>query len=614
MLDLLGLLLLLLSAYCAGRLLPWPQRLTILERSLFAVGVGLAFLSYAYAILGLLQLYHKATVLVVVLLPLALWLRRDRGREARAAWQWLKEHGCSLRRGPAEIAPGVFWPLMAVLILMGALNLSEALLWDDCPDRYHVINARAYFNAGGFHCFRGVLTASYPLMVEMLYLPLFLFSPETVGTLMHCTFGLLTLPALYAFGRRFVSARAGLFAAVFYYGCSMVGKISPLAYNDLALAFYSTLTLCALAMYFDERRSFWIFLSGLLAGVAVSAKLLGVLYCLLPTGLVFLFVVGLDSKRPAGTWRWVFIAMFLSAAAYLPWLVKNGLHTGNPFFPLLTNVFPFDLLYGPALEGFHRQHSWVSARELQEPRRLIYQAYRIASHEGFTTTILLPVTLLYGLWCAGLRRVRYTLPALFSLFAFAAIVFLDQNRYRFYVPSLPPMALLAGLVLDDLLRRAKAARWMQAAIAIAMAAMIFYFQYLIPVGPWYRGHFFKMPPLAPSQRAALNRERDETAHVVRALNGRLNREDMLLFDSISLRRFRTLEIPFVPYSYFGPQLYRLFSETLGDEQGFIEPEALRRALKCEGITHLLVGPGGEERYLFEKKELWRCPEATLFEI
>ena len=71
MLAWLGLLLLLLSAWCYGRAIvpsSWFGKRE--ERAILSVATGLAFLSYAVLGIGLLGLLYPATVLALLLAPL----------------------------------------------------------------------------------------------------------------------------------------------------------------------------------------------------------------------------------------------------------------------------------------------------------------------------------------------------------------------------------------------------------------------------------------------------------------------------------------------------------------------------------------------------------------
>jgi hypothetical protein len=487
-------------------------------------------------------------------------------------------------------------------------------LWDNSPDRYHVINARAFLNAGGFQCFRGVVTAFYPMLSEMLYLPLFYFSEETVGTLIHNGFGLLILPGLYCLGHRLGSPRAGLLAGLFYYGCSMTGRISPLAYNDLVLTFYGLMVFYCFCAFFENHQRHWLLMAGGFAGAAVSAKLLGGLYIVFPSLILSIWAL-IRGKTP----RFALVKTLMGAAllgilVYLPWAVRNALCTGSPFFPFLSSVIPFELAFSTAAEQFHSRHSLALDALVDRPWGQSRRYFEIAATEGFTPVILLPFSLIYIVLSRKGRRPANGVAAFFAVFSFIALIISNQIRLRFFVVALPPMAWLSATLVDGLLGWLRSNRWLEPVAAVLMVLLFFFTQFLFPVAFAYRGHAFKVPPFLPHQRRAQIEQKDHTRELVRALNETLDQDDLVLLEKTQVDRFRTLEIPFIPYAYFGPPLRVVLEHELKQEKGDFTPEDLREKLIENGITHILLGPAAEEHYEFPKELAFEWKTNRLYDI
>jgi len=623
MFELLGVFLLLLSGYCAGRLVFTRHRLSALEHSLFAVALGLALLSLAYAVLGLLHLYHPALIIGVFIVPILGWIGKGRSRGIRRVGEVLRSLPRSFLRESTAIRPFTFGCLTLILVVMAGKNFAEVLQWNSCPDLYHVFTARAYLNAGGFQSYPGLLTTCYPMMSELLYLPLFFLCSETADAAVHWTYGVLLIMGLYAFGRRFGSIRAGLFAALFYYGCRIVIRVNCLGYIGLTLTFYLFMTLYALILYFEREEAIWMRLGGFFAGVAVTVKLLALPYILLPVTLMALYFVVRRRQKRLKIGRDVLVSSLLFVLPYVPWAIKNGLATGNPMYPFLVELFPTSEPFAQAAAVFHGHHAWVGMEKLRHFGPVLTRRLETISCDGYITTILLPITLLYGFLQFRRRAAVFWLPALFSLGAFIVMLLFGFTQ-RFYVASLPSTAWLAGWVLDDLLNRLKTLRWGEPVIVLCLAGMMFCLQFLAPhylsaYDQWYRGRFFQMPPLWPSQREALLNEKDDCRGIIQRLNQILEKDSLLLPENIHIRSLSALKTPFIPnsfrgYPYFGPTLREIGIQEIGAEKVKNNPEVLRKWLRLQGVTHLLLGPEAQKDFSIPKKELIRWQKATFYEL
>ncbi len=205
MVDLIGIVFLYLSAFCLGSFFVRAEEITSLEKVLFSLAIGLAGTSWIYAMLGLVGGYTSITVLGIPVFSMILCLARQVGKRISGF------PTNSTRR--SALTPGakppldriVFWILLPIVLTMVIRNILESLNWDYCPDAYHIMTARAYLNAGGFKYYPGLVTVCYPMMAELLYLPLFFFSADTAGPLIHCFFGILTIPVIFSMGRRFAT-------------------------------------------------------------------------------------------------------------------------------------------------------------------------------------------------------------------------------------------------------------------------------------------------------------------------------------------------------------------------------------------------------------------------
>ena len=190
-----------------------------------------------------------------------------------------------------------------------------------------------------------------------------------------------------------------------------------------------------------DRRRLWLLL-GLLAGCAMGCKYTALISAVIPFGALAI----LDSWRSRSA---ALLACYVLGWAIVigPWLGKNVVDTGNPVYPLAGRIFP--------------SRQWDQAREMKFAaghRTLpITPAYfwscfvDVAGRSDWQSPLyaaLAPLALLRP----GSRRLALL------LWGFVAYLFLTWWLFthrvdRFWLPLLPPLAILAGLGADWTHRR-----------------------------------------------------------------------------------------------------------------------------------------------------------------
>ena len=182
--------------------------------------------------------------------------------------------------------------------------------------------------------------AYYPMLLDMLYTPWVYWRLDFVPKWIHALFAYLTGLLLYAYLGRRMSSEYGLLGFFLFISTPAITRLSHWGYVDLGITFFTTAALLALLRWREERRALgWLCLGALSLGFALATKPNGMV-----AGLVicFLFVLAIvhPPRKPA---KWIGREMLLfgglTLLPYSPWLAKNWFQTGNPFFPLLGNIF-----------------------------------------------------------------------------------------------------------------------------------------------------------------------------------------------------------------------------------------------------------------------------------
>jgi hypothetical protein len=323
----------------------------------FAAGLGLGLLSLLVLAAGLLQqLRLAAGIGLVVLMGMLGW--RQAVRLLREAVALIPR----IRINAAGAGLLVFFLGAGAVSVLGALapvtdNDYDALV-------YHLTIPKLYLRHGGIHFLPWLTHSNFPFGMEMLYLLGLLLRDETLAKLFHLGFGWLTALAIYAFGRRWWSGRAGALGAAAFAAVPLVAWEMTVAYNELAFALYAFLTVYALARWYERREPGWLWVGAVTCGLALGTKMLA----LAVVGFGALVVVGAvvaelrpphppspspwrhgegaPSTRPAGQSkagvRAVVYVLGFAAVALLvagPWYVKTYLWTGNPVYPFFYEVF-----------------------------------------------------------------------------------------------------------------------------------------------------------------------------------------------------------------------------------------------------------------------------------
>lgn len=199
-----------------------------------------------------------------------------------------------------------------------------------------------------------------PAAVSYLYTFAMLLKDEVAAKFTGFCTGLLCCAALYSFSRRFLTARAGLWAMTIFYTLYHVGYISSACGNDVGLTLFSVLAVYAFVVWCEENAILWalspaidqparphgsgaarawLWVSALAVGFAMGTKYTA---AHVPAAMFLTLLIFKKARRvPWSVWtRAVVVVVAIGSAVLAPWLIKNAVYKKNPVFPLMNNVFP----------------------------------------------------------------------------------------------------------------------------------------------------------------------------------------------------------------------------------------------------------------------------------
>ncbi|MCL5783970.1 MAG: hypothetical protein M1142_01280 [Patescibacteria group bacterium] len=319
--------------------------------------------------------------------------------------------------------------------LIGALGPEHAFdaLW------YHLTLPKIFLlNHEIGHIPGGLLFYSdMPKLTEMFYLTGLSIGNEILVKIIHFSFGLLSMIALYQLSRKFLSPLYSLLVLVVFYANLVVAWESTTAYIDLTRTFFEVMALWGFVNWWESQKRFWLTTAAVMTGFAVSTKLLALGSIVIFSILILIFFY---YKRTH--YKVSFRSLLLSLIYYttvallipLPWFISSYLSTGNPVYPFFTNLYPTTVNIA-----------------LLNPLNFIKDIGEILLHAADPISpiyfIFLPLILIFR------RKIKPKARVILFYSMLSLLVWYITPRTgggRFILPYLPGFSLLVAIVLHDI--------------------------------------------------------------------------------------------------------------------------------------------------------------------
>lgn len=554
-----------------------------LDRLLLGLAIGAGAAATALLAMGAVGLLRPGLVLAAAAVT-AVLLRRSIRRTLGLLRAAVRSAGIDVRR--AGHLPWS-WVLVVVLLAAGLIvALAPVTDWDSLM--YHLTVPARWLKSGWIHVPPDNLHASRTGLLQMLYVVPLALGEERAAALTALGFALALCLAIYSLARWAFGVRAAVFAGATFWATATIWFVAVTPRNDVALVFFLLLAHHQLlrGLGREERRP--LALAGVLLGLAIATKFQALPYALALLPLAVLDRSAGRSQRSftaIGQRMGVVIASALCVA--LPWIIKNVLLLGAPFYPLLSSPVPppwvVSLADGGAavLSESVRQAIWGASEPFNlydfffRPGRLNIEGEAALYRPNF---LLLALPLLP--FVKTERRKLLTLAGPGLLYLAILLVGFPQASLRYLLPALVPLGAAAAVIALRLLERLPRSGLLAAVLAAAVLfpattaarrAMLRAEAHRHAAGflsaDRYLAYHFEYGPL----HAALGRlsELDEDARV------------LMIFDARGFRAPRTVlqdnKLANWPYIQASARL-------VGSEQ----------CLESTGITHVLVN-----RWVFE---------------
>ncbi len=364
----------------------------------------------------------------------------------------------------------IIWMLIAAagaIALVGALH--PPAWWAGLTDEYDVLEyhlqiPRQFYVDGHIGAIDGNVYSHYPLGVEMLFLLGMClrggaYEGMYLAKFMHLIYGALAVAGVYAAFKKDDQVR-GRFAAGLLATTPFIVYLSWLAMVELAQVACLVIAAGWLRLWLKGRSLRLAAIIGLMLGAACATKYLAVGFVALPVFIAMTLVSLKSAKALAG----VGLAIVTTLLMFSPWLLRNVSLTGNPVFPLASNVL------GAGDWDSQTQQRWIDGHGTQakppvpvpdwyepaaSPTRLNLFVKNFLANEKFGHITMALAGLAFCVWVARAGPTDLFNAAMLVIVAVQFAVWITLTKgmpARFLVPITAPLAILAGGVLADLSR------------------------------------------------------------------------------------------------------------------------------------------------------------------
>jgi 4-amino-4-deoxy-L-arabinose transferase-like glycosyltransferase len=374
---------------------------------------------------------------------------------------------------------------------------------------HHLAIPKLWLVHGGFYETQWAGFSYYPMNISLLYLVPLYFGNDIIPNFIHLSFGLGTAALLYGYLNKRSGQLAGLLGALIFISLPTILRTATTAYVDVGLVFFTTLSVLACLYWRDteyKSSSGWLLISAVAMGLALGTK-----YSALPAwfflALAVVFIYSKDTGRQGRALQFGLIFFLVSLLVFSPWLIKNVILTGNPFYPLYQSVFGAG---GIGVTGASDLVSADSGGNIFKMRQMLFG-------DNFLETLLIPIrfflqgqdhsaqyfdgvlnpVLIFIAPFAFMNRKMKADKLLFLAFAAFFILlafFMDKHRIRYILPAVPIVIILTVIgfvnIFNWIMERPKSLRLL--GISVFAGVLIF----MIGFNAAYaKNYFMKIAPV-----------------------------------------------------------------------------------------------------------------------
>jgi len=348
--------------------------------------------------------------------------------------------------------------------------LSLTPLIDRDATRFHLPFAKLWAE-NGFLYFRSYF-AYYDLnMLNLNYLYMLVFKfglSDQFTKIIHASFLVAGGYLIFKYFKDKYGFNWGALSFLMFVTIPVHQRLAAEVYVDLGILFFSTLAVIYLIKWFDSDfvNNKYLIISAAGAGLGFGTKYNGMILAFFLVLFVGLMIAR-EKKNDKLALKYMLLYSAVTLISVSPWLIRNFINSGNPFFPLFNSIFssdikmPADLIENVGGETINRiingNESVFSLFLL--PFRVFYEGidHDFLKFDGKLNPFLLLILPFLFFPQISDNKKKKTLNYLFVLFLVVFLVTLYANniRIRYFIPVIPILIILNIEALKNLLESKK---------------------------------------------------------------------------------------------------------------------------------------------------------------
>ncbi|MBU4487378.1 MAG: glycosyltransferase family 39 protein, partial [Candidatus Delongbacteria bacterium] len=371
----------------------------------------------------------------------------------------------------------VFWIYILSLrpiVSRDALKLHMAFpnLWKD--------ESFLFFNKFNAKIELGMMNLDYLYTILLKF-----FEWEQLPKIVHATFLIMTGILIYLFVKKRFSEKYAIWSYLLILTIPINTRLASEVYVDLGLLFFSTVSVIFYIKSTEAEFNYkYLLISSLTCGLAAGTKYNGFVFSAIMCLVVFM---GLSRKLcTIKAAKHIVLYVFIIFVTISPWLYRNYMGSGNPFYPLFSGIFgstipePEVLLFDPsdAKEIFLRLKSGETIYEIfLIPLRFFFTGkdHDFLQFDGVLNPFILFLLPFAFFWVKdkiGLKIKVELLIIFVFIILFAS--FYDLQRIRWALPFLAPFIILITAGYYNILESTKNYK-IKVCLALLISVPIFAF-------------------------------------------------------------------------------------------------------------------------------------------
>lgn len=344
----------------------------------------------------------------------------------------------------------IYFIMMTVLLCLTPPVARDVLI-------HHLAIPKLWLIHGGFYDIPWAVYSYYPMNLELLYLIPLYFGNDIIPNLIHLGFGIGIALMIFFYLKSRFNQMTGLLGFLIFISTPVISKLSTMAYVDLGVVFFVTASILSFIRWRDSEydQSRWLLISAVAMGLGLGSKYSSLVPWFFVT-MAIIFISSRDTGNSGKAMKYGSLFFLISLAVFSPWLVKNTILTGNPFYPLFPGIFNSGMLSDGntnSLALVHVNASLFKTRGMMFgeslwevlfiPIRIFFQGQD--NSPRYFDGVLNPILILFVPFAFMKKdmKVEKLFFLYFSIFIILVALFLDQIRIRYILPAIPFLAILS---------------------------------------------------------------------------------------------------------------------------------------------------------------------------